>query len=120
MRVSTKAIKSGLIEKPPIKLKERKAKPVKPQYVEATTTAPEEEIGEFFSSSTHVHRLFKKSAPKPEEPEIVEEETSPEAAEPIKEPEETPAIEKDATRIDLDSFESKKEDESETDKEESQ
>ena len=59
IRVSTKAIKSGLIEKPPLKIRERKAKIERPQVVAAAATVPDEQIPHFFSSQTVVHRLFK-------------------------------------------------------------
>ncbi len=61
MRVSTKAIKSGMIVKPPIKLKERHAKAVRPQAVAAVE---EESIDpeirpEFFSAGSVVSTMFK-------------------------------------------------------------
>jgi len=62
MKVSTKAIKSGLIEKPPIKIRMRKPKVIQPQIAEvvaAEDAIKEEAISEFFSDKTNVNRLFK-------------------------------------------------------------
>lgn len=59
MKVSTKAIKSGLIEKPPIKIRQRKPKVLKPQVVAQAPTMIEEMEGQFFSTSSVVTRLFK-------------------------------------------------------------
>jgi len=75
MRVSTKAIKSGLIVKPPFKIRERKPKVVETRVVEAPVSPVMEEAPrEFFSQSSVVSLLFK---PK----KLVAEDGSEEAAE---------------------------------------
>lgn len=61
IRVSTKAIKSGLITRPPITLRERKPKVVEtetPVVVAAAIT--EETAGGFFSDMSVVDRVFQK------------------------------------------------------------
>jgi len=63
IRVSTRAIKSGLIERPPIVLKQRKPKEIRPVVAEkATLVRDEEPVASFFSDSSVVSRIFK---PKP-------------------------------------------------------
>ncbi len=74
MRVSAKAIKSGLITRPPIKLKERKPRVLEVQPAEAIAAAEvaeAEPVSRFFSEATVVHRLFK---PKPAPGKEIEEE----------------------------------------------
>ena len=60
IRVSTRAIKSGLITKPPVVLKQRRPKEVRPQVVRHSSLIQEEvtSVG-FFSDSSVVSRLFK-------------------------------------------------------------
>lgn len=60
MRVSTKAIKSGLIVKPPVTLRARKSRIHRPQVAAAIAAMAEEEITEdYFSSDSVVTRIFK-------------------------------------------------------------
>jgi len=62
MKVSTKAIKSGLIEKPRFIPKAPKQKVQKSQVAVAAAVADEEPISDFFSEGSVVSRIFK---PKP-------------------------------------------------------
>ena len=63
MRVSTKAIKSGLVVKPTFVIKAPKVKVLKPQLTGAAAVGVEEEqFEDFFSSMSVVSRIFK---PKP-------------------------------------------------------
>ncbi len=67
IRVSTKAIKSGLITRPPLIIKEPKAKRLKPQELKAAAAVTEEEsVTQYFSSTSVVDRVFRKK-PKPVE-----------------------------------------------------
>lgn len=67
IRVSTKAIKSGMITRPPFTIKEPKAKRLRPQEVKAATVVSEDEpVTQFFSSASMVDRVFRKK-PKPAE-----------------------------------------------------
>ena len=61
MRVSTDAIKSGLITRPPIKLKERKPKAaeIRPGEAAQAEAVTEEPVSRFFSEATVATRLFK-------------------------------------------------------------
>lgn len=72
MRVSTKAIKSGMIVKPPIRLRKRRAKVARQQAVvavEEDTFDPESPPG-YFSSDSVVGSVFKK---KRKASEVIEE-----------------------------------------------
>lgn len=62
IRVSTRAIKSGLIERPPIKLREQrvKIKPVRAADVKTTTTEEQVVDSGFFSSGSVVDRVFQR------------------------------------------------------------
>ncbi len=63
LRVSTKAIKSGLIVRPPFVPKVRRPKELQPQVVQQATLSQQEAPGgHFFSEASVVSRLFK---PKP-------------------------------------------------------
>jgi len=63
IRVSTRAIRSGLIERPSIVLKQRKPKELRTQVTgQAALARDEEPVAQFFSESSVVSRIFK---PKP-------------------------------------------------------
>lgn len=70
MKVSTRAIKSGMVVKPPIKLRLRKPKVLKTQTVVQQIQHVEDSPSRFFSESSVVTRLFK---PRPAAPVEVEE-----------------------------------------------
>lgn len=61
MRVSTKAIKSGLVEKPPVKLRARRSRVRKPQVTKtaAETNIEQEQVEDYFSPDSVVTRIFK-------------------------------------------------------------
>jgi len=60
IRVSTRAIKSGLIVRPPFVVKARKPKEVRPVVVSKTAIVQEEEVvTSFFSDSSIIGRIFK-------------------------------------------------------------
>lgn len=61
MRVSTRAIKSGLITKPPVTLKQRKTKVFEPSKAARirAVAVEEEPVSEFFSETSVVSRIFK-------------------------------------------------------------
>ncbi|MFH0766243.1 MAG: 50S ribosomal protein L28 [Calditrichota bacterium] len=70
LRISTKALKSGLVVKPPIILRERKIK-VRPPVVESKTVVTRDEpVQQYFSSESVVTRLFKPK-PKPVDAEEI-------------------------------------------------
>lgn len=76
MRVSTRAIKSGLITKPPIKIRPPRIKSIQGPQLSANTTTELDESTEktYFSTNSVVTRLFKpKPAPTPEENIEIEE-----------------------------------------------
>jgi len=63
IRVSTRAIKSGLIVRPPFVIKQRKPKEIRPVVVSKTAIIQDEEpVASFFSDSSIIGRIFK---PKP-------------------------------------------------------
>lgn len=97
IRVSTKAIKSGLVTRPPIKLKPRRTRELKLQDAKAAGifAAEDEPIGEFFSSTTMVDRLFKRK-PKPSE-SAEEEELAAETESQVSAPVENAVIEEPET-----------------------
>ncbi len=69
MRVSTQAIKSGLITKPPIKLKPPKQRVLRTvAQAQAVSIVREEPPMEFFSESSVVSRVFKPRAAATAEP----------------------------------------------------
>jgi large subunit ribosomal protein L28 len=76
IRVSTRAIKSGLITRPPVKLRQRKAKVLQPQVAAAVAAAAtlEAPVAEFFSDASVVSRLFKPKKPATAEGEAAAEE----------------------------------------------
>ena len=76
MRVSTKAIKSGMIVKPPINLKERRAKAIRPV---AVAVMEEESFDaevppDFFSAGSVVSTMFKHKKKKDSDGEIMDNE----------------------------------------------
>lgn len=71
IRVSTKAIKSGLIVRPPVVSKQRRRKEIRPQMGEAAgIVKADEPVDSFFSDASVVGRLFKPK-PKPTESEPI-------------------------------------------------
>ncbi|MBM3329012.1 MAG: 50S ribosomal protein L28 [Calditrichaeota bacterium] len=74
VRVSTAAIKSGLITRPPLILKAKQARPVRPATapaIAAATAYPVEPESRYFSEGSVVTRLFKPKV-KPEEAAVTE------------------------------------------------
>ncbi len=74
IRVSTKAIKSGLIERPSFTYKPSKPKQYEVSAMEsaaakkAAVTAEEESVGQFFSTGSVVSKIFTKKRTKPGNP----------------------------------------------------
>ncbi len=62
LNVSTQALKSGLIEKPPLTVRQRPAKEIEAQAVQQTVVeiGEEESVSQFFSATSHVDRMFKR------------------------------------------------------------
>jgi len=90
LRVSTRAIKSGLITRPPLKLRQRKPKVLEPRIAVAAAAAAavEEPVAAFFSEASVVGRLFKpKKLAGAEGEATTEEQATPELEQPAAEEE---------------------------------
>jgi len=76
VRVSTKAIKSGWITRPPVRLRPPKEHILEPREVKAAVAEEEEPVSRFFSEESIVDRVFRKKQ-KPDEAETPSPETKP-------------------------------------------